>query len=98
MTLAEYKYLYETQQHITADVAHALRQQFFATADLDWLGSVGCELAAQTSLFWESRVSHNRSTGRYDINGVTGPDEDHPNVDNNAFTNVAAALALYFGS
>lgn len=88
----------EHEIHITADIAHALRQNFFATFDFNWFRSIGCDLAYGTAQFWENRVSFNASTNRYDINGVMGPDEDHDNVNNNAFTNVAAALNLYFAS
>lgn len=98
VTLAAYPNIVEFEQHITADIGHAVRQHFFATHDLIWLRQVGCELAYGTSQFWESRVTFNSSTNRYDINGVMGPDEDHYNINNNAYTNVAAALNLYFGS
>lgn len=65
---------------------------------MEWLKNVGCELAMKTSEFWESRVVYNSTMNRYNINNVTGPDEDHSNVNNDAFTNVAVALNLYFGS
>ena len=31
------------------------------------------------------------------VSAVMGPDEDHENVTNNAYTNVVAGYALYFG-
>lgn len=86
------------EQHITADIAHALRQRFFATYDYKWFQNVGCDMAYGTALFWESRVKFNTTSKRFDINGVMGPDEYHTNVSNNAFTNVAAALNLHFAS
>lgn len=75
-----------------------MRKHFFTTHDFQWFQSIGCELAYGTAEFWESRVSWNEQTKRYDINGVMGPDEDHQNVNNNAYTNVVAALNLHFGS
>lgn len=98
VTSEDYPQIIEFQQHITADIGHAVRQHFFAIHDLNWMKEVGCELAIGTAEFWASRVTYNKSTKRYDINGIMGPDEDHWNINNNAFTNVAAALNLYFGS
>lgn len=88
----------EFQQHITADIGHALRKHFFATNDLQWFQQIGCDLAYGTAEFWASRVHWNESTKRYDINKIMGPDEDHYDINNNAYTNVVAALNLHFGS
>lgn len=88
----------EYQQHITADIGHALRNHFFTVYDFQWFRDVGCDLAYETSRFWESRVTWNDQTQRYDINGIMGSDEDHYNIDNDAYTNVVAALNLHFGS
>lgn len=82
---------------MTADIAHAIRKHLFATYDTEWLLKGGCELALGTAQFWASRVSYNDTKQRYDIRGIMGPDEDHSNVTNNAYTNVAAALNLYLG-
>lgn len=86
------------EQHVTADIGNAVRSIFYATNDLEWMEDYGCELAICTAEFWASRVTFNKSTNRFDINGVMGPDEDHWNINNNPFTNVAAALNLYFGT
>lgn len=98
VTQPDYPEIVKYQQHITADVAHALRQHFFVAHDLDWFQNVGCDLAYGTAQFWENRVQLNSTTNRYDINGIMGPDEDHSNINNNAFTNVVAALNLHFAS
>lgn len=86
------------QQHITAGIGYALRNHFFTIHDLKWFLDVGCDLAYETSRFWESRVTWNDRTHRYDINDIMGPDEDHDNINNDAYTNVAATLNLHFGS
>lgn len=98
VTVDGYEHIVEYQQHITADIGHAVRQHFFSTFDVDWMHKIGFELAQGIAEFWASRVSYNEATKRYDINGVMGPDEDHWNINNNPFTNVGAALSLYFGS
>lgn len=54
-------------------------------------------MAWNTAKFWESRAKLNESTNFYDIRGVMGPDEDHDDIDNNVYTNVNAAINLYFG-
>lgn len=97
VTLVEYPEIVEYQQHVTADVGFALRKHIFATHDTSMLASFGCELAAGTASFWASRITFNESTDLFDIKGVMGPDEDHFNIDNNAYTNVAAAMNLHFG-
>lgn len=75
-----------------------MRKHFFATNDLQWFQQIGCDLAYGTAEFWASRVQWNESTKRFDINHIMGPDEDHYDINNNAYTNVVAALNLHFGS
>jgi trehalose/maltose hydrolase-like predicted phosphorylase len=48
----------------------------------------------EISRYWVSRVEFNRQRRRYEIKEVTGPDEHHPYVDNNAYTNFLVALVL----
>jgi hypothetical protein len=48
---------------------------------------------SQTAAFWASRVSQGPG-GSYHINGVTGPDEENPDVNDEVYTNVAAATTL----
>ena len=87
----------EFQHHVMADIAFAFRSHLAATHDLEWLKTVGCDVAWNTAKFWESRVKFNETTKRYDIRNVMGPDEDHHDIDNNVYTNVNAAINLYFG-
>lgn len=87
----------EYQHHVIADIAFAFRAHLAATHDLDWFKNIGCDVAYNTAKFWESRVKFNESTGFYDIRNVMGPDEDHHDIDNNVYTNVNAAINLYFG-
>jgi trehalose/maltose hydrolase-like predicted phosphorylase len=83
--------LYE--QHITADVALAQWQYYLATGDKTWLARYGWPVLSQTAAFWASRVSPGAS-GSYHIDGVTGPDEENPDVNDEVYTNVAAAATL----
>lgn len=97
-TLVRFPQNIKYQQHITSDIGYAVRQHFFASHNLEWMKEIGCDIAMGTAEFWASRVTFNESTNRFDIAGIMGPDEDHWNVTNNAYTNVGAALNLYFGS
>uniref|UniRef100_A0A182MMR2 Glycoside hydrolase family 65 central catalytic domain-containing protein n=1 Tax=Anopheles culicifacies TaxID=139723 RepID=A0A182MMR2_9DIPT len=85
--------------HITGDISFALRQYLATTHDLEWLRErEGCGMIQSIAEFWSSRVRFNYTgTENYDIPAVMGPDEDHENVTNNAYTNVIAGYALYFG-
>ncbi|HEY8764816.1 MAG TPA: hypothetical protein VIM18_11520, partial [Solirubrobacteraceae bacterium] len=83
--------LYE--QHITADIALAQWQYYLATGDRTWLRQRGWPVLSQAATFWASRVTRD-ARGRYHINGVTGPDEENPNVNDEAYTNVGAITTL----
>ncbi|XP_058056371.1 protein-glucosylgalactosylhydroxylysine glucosidase-like [Anopheles bellator] len=87
------------QHHITGDISFAVRQHLAVTQDLGWLQESGaCRMAQEIAAFWAARLTFNYSgTGQYDIAAIMGPDEDHENVTNNAYTNVIAGYALYFG-
>jgi trehalose/maltose hydrolase-like predicted phosphorylase len=83
--------LYE--QHITADVALAQWQYYLATGDKAWLARYGWPVLSAAAAFWASRVSPG-ADGSYHINGVTGPDEENPDVNDEVYTNAAAAMTL----
>jgi trehalose/maltose hydrolase-like predicted phosphorylase len=83
--------LYE--QHITADIALAQWQYYLATGDRGWLATRGWPVLSQAATFWASRAKLG-SDGKYHITGVTGPDEENPNVNDEAYTNVGAMRTL----
>lgn len=85
------------QIHVTADISFALRNYLSMTHDLNWFQKEGCELSREISRFWASRAAYNSNIKRYEINEVMGPDEDHANISNNVYTNIAAGYSLYFG-
>jgi trehalose/maltose hydrolase-like predicted phosphorylase len=82
------------EHHITADVALAQWDYYLATGDLAWLRDFGSKVICETAKYWASRVTYNQNADRYEITGVTGPDEYHENINNNAYTNAAAAKNL----
>jgi trehalose/maltose hydrolase-like predicted phosphorylase len=82
--------LYE--QHIVADVALAQWQYFQATGDLEWLRTKGWPVLSGAAEFWASRAK--AGNGGFHITHVTGPDEENPDVNDEAYTNVAARTVL----
>jgi trehalose/maltose hydrolase-like predicted phosphorylase len=83
--------LYE--QHITADIALAQWQYYLATGDKGWLAARGWPVLSQAATFWASRATLG-ADGKYHLTGVTGPDEENPNVNDEAYTNVGAMRTL----
>ena len=81
------------EQHVTADIALAQWQYYLATGDKKWLAQRGWPVLSQSASFWVSRVTPGAS-GSYHIDGVTGPDEDNPDVKDEVYTNVAAKTTL----
>ncbi len=83
--------LYE--QHITADIALAQWQYYLATGDEGWLRSRGWPVLSQAAAFWAGRAVQG-ADGSFHIRHVTGPDEENPDVNDEAYTNAGAARAL----
>jgi trehalose/maltose hydrolase-like predicted phosphorylase len=83
--------LYE--QHITADIALAQWQYYVTTGNAQWLRTRGWPVIQGAAQFWASRAVRG-ARGSYHIDRVTGPDEENPNVNDEAFTNAGARRAL----
>jgi hypothetical protein len=83
------------EQHITADIALAQWQYFLASGNRTWLRQRGWPVLAGAAAFWASRVTRD-AQGRYHILHVTGPDEENPDVNDEAYTNVGARDTLLF--
>jgi alpha,alpha-trehalose phosphorylase len=85
------------QYHINADVTYALAKYIDATADIDFLSYGAVDIAVETARMWTT-LGFWRSNGedRFEIHGVTGPDEYTTVVNNNLFTNVMARFNLRY--
>jgi trehalose/maltose hydrolase-like predicted phosphorylase len=81
------------EQHITADIALAQWQYFLATGDTHWLATQGFPVISQAAAFWASHAKR-AANGSYHLDSVTGPDEENPDVNDEAFTNVGAKTTL----
>lgn len=92
----------QLQRHVGAAVAYNVWQYYQSTGDTEFLFVYGAELLMEIARFWASIARWNATRGRYDIEGVLGPDEFHdrypgrvaPGLTNNAYTNVMAAWSL----
>ncbi|RLV71690.1 hypothetical protein D3C57_144225 [Streptomyces rapamycinicus NRRL 5491] len=83
------------EQHISSDISLAVWQYWLATGDRTWLRDKGAEILRGVADFWVSRVTRN-ADGSSSINGVTPPDEYVENIDDSAYTNMAARDSLRF--
>ncbi len=81
------------EQHVTGDIALAQWQYYLVTGNKMWLATQGWPVISGAAAFWASRATQ-RAGRRFHINGVTDPDEENPNVNDAAFTNVAAKTTL----
>jgi len=84
----------DTEDHITADVAHAVWTYWQWTGDDEFFRDYGAEIVIEAGRFWASRAAWNEQRGRHEYLRVIGPDEYHENVDNNAFTNYMAKWTI----
>lgn len=80
------------QVHVTADVAWGVWDYVRWTGDTEFMKTAGAAILAETARFWMSRMTRTRRG--LEILSACGPDEAHPSVDNNTFTNMMAAHNL----
>ena len=80
------------QVHVVADVAWSVINYFNVTGDGEYMERYGLEVLSETADYWVSRAEYKNS--RYEICAVTGCDEHHPYVDNDAYTNYLVKYVL----
>lgn len=83
----------EQSVHISADVAYATMRYYRATGDKEFLRYKGAEIVIEATRFLISRATKNED-GKYIYEHVTGPDEYHEDVTNNAYTVLMAAHTM----
>lgn len=87
-------YVADYEHHVTSDIAYGLYHYAQITGDDDFMERMGVEVLLETARFWASRITYCPEKERYEILKVTGPDEWHEPVDNNAYTNHLARWNL----
>lgn len=80
------------QVHINADIAWGIINYVTVTGDKELLKDYGISIMCELCEYWKSRVTW--KNGRYEILQVTGTDEHHPYVDNDAYTNYLVKFIL----
>jgi len=86
----------QLEQHISGDIAFALRQYYLTTLNVTWLKNVGYPMVSMIANFWISRAVLSPKLNLYVIDGVIPPDEYAVNVNNSVYTNYVAKLSLEF--
>ncbi len=87
-------YFRDKQVHISADIAYAFWAYYLGTGDASIWRDGGAEVVFECARFFLSCVYYHPDRKRYELLDVTGPDEYHERVHNNAFTNRLAAHTL----
>ncbi len=87
-------YFRDRQLHISADIAYAFWQYFTLTGDASIWRDGGAEVVFECARFFLSCTYYSPDKRRYEFLDVTGPDEYHERVHNNAFTNRMAVHTL----
>ena len=82
------------QYHINGDIAWSVVSYYLATGDFDFIAEKGAEIVFECARLWLDTGSWYK--GRFEIHGVTGPDEYTCLVNNNYFTNLLAKFNLYW--
>jgi len=87
-------YFRDTQMHISADVVYGIWQYYLITGDDSVLFEGGAEVILECARFFYSYAYFKPGKNRFELLDVTGPDEYHERVHNNAFTNAAVKYSL----
>ena len=90
------------QRHVSLAIAYNVWQYFHATNDQEFMVDNGAEMFLEICRFWASKAKLNKTTGKYSIKHIMGPDEFHEKypgsedggVDDNTYTNIMVAWAF----
>jgi trehalose/maltose hydrolase-like predicted phosphorylase len=87
-------YFRDRQIHISADIVYAFQRYLEVTGDLSIIWDGGFAVVLECARFFLSRSHRQPLSPAFVLLDVTGPDEYHERVDNNAFTNHMAHAAV----
>lgn len=86
-------YFRDKQIHISSAISYATNQYLQQTGDLSLLWEGGLEMLLEIVRFYYSRSLRKPDSNTFVFIDVTGPDEYHERVHNNAYTNYMAQHA-----
>lgn len=87
-------YFRDKQIHINADIVYAILKYYEQTGDFSIFADGAAEVIAECARFYYSYAYYKKDKERYELLDVTGPDEYHERVNNNAYTNRMVKLTL----
>jgi len=82
--------------HISPDISFALQKFFAQSHDNAWACDTAWPITREVAEFLVSRASCDDSQNVCHFLDVMGPDEDHPDVNDNVYTNAVSKIALNF--
>ncbi|MBS3762351.1 MAG: glycoside hydrolase family 65 protein [Planctomycetes bacterium] len=82
------------QDHLQADIAYAVDRYQSAVNAPEFFANCGVPLVVEAARYWVDRAEWDEEKGAYVILNITGTDEIHTGIDNNALTNYLAAWNL----
>jgi trehalose/maltose hydrolase-like predicted phosphorylase len=80
--------------HVNGAVALAQWQYYLSTHDRAWLKDRAFPVIRAVADFWSGRAVFNSAKHRFEILGVTSPEEDYTDVNNEIYTNQVAHQSL----
>lgn len=80
-------YFRDKQVHISADVAYGIWKYVSITGDKSILLEGGAEVILECARFFNSYAYFKKDKDRYELLDVTGADEYHERINNDAYTN-----------
>ncbi len=82
--------------HRNGAIAYAIWNYIQHTGDKDYLAEGGFEVLLGIARFWSQRVHWSDFRKRYEMHGVTGPNEYENNVNNNWYTSYIADWCMQY--
>ncbi len=87
------------QRHVSLAIAYNIWDYYWISNDQDFLNRFGLPMFFEICRFWAGKARQNPTTGRYEIDGVMGPDEFHEHMPgttagglkDNTYTNLMVA-------
>lgn len=73
------------QIHINSDIAYSVINYYHHTLDEDFLINKGLKINIEIMRYFANRLT--KENGKYHLKNVTGTDEHHPYINDNAYTN-----------